>query len=122
MAVTYSNACKQARLEAVVTQIGSAGKLKLYTSGDALLATLSLVNPAGTASNDLLTLDFDPDISATASGSGTAAKATITNSSDTVIISGLTVGTSGADINLDSTSITAGQTVTITTGTITHAA
>jgi hypothetical protein len=40
----------------------------------------------------------------------------------TAIVSGLTVGTSGQDINLNSTSITNGQTVTISTGTITHAA
>ena len=38
------------------------------------------------------------------------------------MITGLTVSTTGADINLDSVSITTGQTVTITTGTITHAA
>jgi hypothetical protein len=34
----------------------------------------------------------------------------------TAIVSGLTVGTSGQDINLNSTSITNGQTVTISTG------
>jgi hypothetical protein len=33
----------------------------------------------------------------------------------------LTVGTSASDINLDSVSITSGQTVTITSATITHA-
>ena len=38
------------------------------------------------------------------------------------IIIGLTVGLSGADIVLDSLSITAGQTVTINTAVITHAA
>jgi hypothetical protein len=40
----------------------------------------------------------------------------------TAIVSGLTVGTSGQDINLNSTStsITNGQTVTISTGTIRH--
>jgi hypothetical protein len=32
----------------------------------------------------------------------------------------LSVGTSGSDINLNSTSITNGQTVTITSGVITH--
>lgn len=36
------------------------------------------------------------------------------------MISGLTVGTSGTDIVLDSVSITETQTVTITAGTITH--
>ncbi len=37
-------------------------------------------------------------------------------------VTGLSVGTSGSDINLDSVSITAGQTVSITSGTITNPA
>jgi hypothetical protein len=36
-------------------------------------------------------------------------------------VTGLTVGTSGSDINLNSTSITSGGTVTISSATITHA-
>ena len=125
MAVTYSTACKQARLEAVIAQIDAgtgAGKLKIRDSGNTVLATFTLTDPCGSASGDVLTFDFDPDISDTsADASGTAANAIITDSDDTTVISGLTVGTSGADINLDSTSITAGQTVTLATGTITHA-
>lgn len=37
-------------------------------------------------------------------------------------VTGLTVGTSGSDINLDSTSITSGQSVSITSGTVTEPA
>lgn len=126
MAVTYSTATKQARLEAVITKIdagSAAGKLVIGTTGmGTTLATLTLADPCGTASGATLTFDFDPDISATASATGTAAAAIITDSDDTTIVSGLTVGTSGTDIVLDSTSITSGQTVTITTATITHAA
>lgn len=126
MAVTYSTATKQARLEAVIAKIdagAAAGKLKIGTAGMAsTLATLTLADPCGTASGDTLTFDFDPDISdASADNTGTAAAAIITDSDDNTIISGLTVGTAATDIILDSTSITAGQTVTITTGTITHA-
>ena len=125
MAVTYSTACKQARLEAVIAQIDAgagAGKLKIRDSGNVVLATLTLADPCGSASGGTLTFDFDPDISdASADASGTAANAIITDSADTTIISGLTVGAGSGDIQLDSVSITAGQTVTITTGTITHA-
>jgi hypothetical protein len=125
MAVTYSTATKQARLEAVITKIDAgsgAGKLKIGTAGMAsTLATLTLADPCGSASGGTLTFDFDPDISATAANSGTAAAAIITDSDDTTVISGLTVGTSGTDIVLDSVSITAGQTVTISTATISHA-
>jgi hypothetical protein len=39
-----------------------------------------------------------------------------------VIVNNLTVGTSASDVVLNSLSITNGQTVTISSGTITHAA
>lgn len=57
----------------------------------------------------------------TASGSGTAAKAQIKNSGGTDGVTGLTVGTSATDIVLDSVSITSGQSVTLSSATITHA-
>lgn len=126
MAVTYSTACKTARMQAVIDQIDagvSAGTLEIGTTSMAsVLATITLADPCGTAASGVLTFDFDPDVSDTsADNTGTAAEARIKDSAGTVIISGLTVGTSGTDIVLDSTSITAGQTVTLTTGTITHA-
>jgi hypothetical protein len=112
-------------MNAVVTAIDAgsgAGKLKIGTTAmGAVLATLTLADPCGTVSGDVLTYDFDPDISDTsADNTGTAAAAVITDSDDNVIVSGLTVGTSGTNIVLDSVSITAGQTVTITAGTSTH--
>ncbi len=125
MAVTYTTAAKTARMQAVINQIDagvSPGKLKIRDSGNVVLATLTLADPCGTVAAGVLTFDFDPDISDTsADASGTAANAIITDSADTTIISGLTVGISGTDIVLDPVSITAGQTVTITAGTITHA-
>ena len=127
MAVTYSETVKTARMQAVIDAIegGSGsparGVLKIRTSGDAVLVSIPLADPCGTASAGVLTFDFDPDVAAVASGSGTAANAIIVDTANTTIVSGLTVGTGGTDIVLDSTSITAGQTVTLTTGTITHA-
>jgi hypothetical protein len=59
-------------------------------------------------------------LSIAASATGTAALAEFRNNAGTTIVSGLTVGTSATDIILNSTSITSGQTVTITAGTITH--
>ena len=125
MAVIYAAALRTARMNEVNDAINAgsgAGKLKIGTTGMGLvLATLTLADPAGSVSGDVLTLDFDPDISDTsADNTGTAAAATITDSDDNVIVSGLTVGTSGTNIVLDSVSITAGQTVTITAGTLTH--
>ena len=127
MAITYSTAAKNARLDAVATLIDAgagAGKLEIGTTGMAsILATFTLADPScAAASGGVLTFDFDPDISDTsADNSGTAAAARIRDSNNTDIITGLTVGTSGTDIVLDSVSITAGQTVTLATATITHA-
>ena len=125
MSVTYSTATKTARMNAVKDQIDSgtgAGKLKIGTTGMAsTLATITLDDPCGSVTNGVLTLSGFPK-TVSASDIGTAAAATITDSADNVIISGLTVGTSGTDIILDSTSITSGQNVTINASpTITHA-
>lgn len=123
MAVTYTTAVKNARLNAVTTAIGSTGVLEIGTTGMAsILATIPLANPSAPAASGAVLTFTMPESDASADNSGTAAAARIrTATGGTDIITGLTVGTSGADINLDSVSITAGQTVTITSATITHA-
>lgn len=124
MAVTYTTAVKQARMTAVATAIdagSAAGYIEIGTTGMAsVLATIPLTDPCGSASGAVLTLTM-PHSDTSADNSGTAAAARIRNSNNTDIITGLTVGTTGSDINLDSVSITAGQTVTLTAATITHA-
>lgn len=124
MAVTYSTAVKTARMTAVRDQIdggAGAGKLEIGTANMAsVLATITLADPCGSVANGVLTLTM-PQSDTSADATGTAAAARIRDSNNTDIITGLTVGTSGSDINLDSTSITAGQTVTINSATITHA-
>lgn len=122
MAVTYTTAVKNARLDAVTTQIGSAGKLEIGTTGmAATLATFTLNSPAaGAASSNVLTFSGFPKTVA-ASATGTAAAARIRKSDNTDVITGLTVGTSAADIILDSTSITSGQNCTLNSATLTHA-
>ncbi len=124
MAVTYTTAVKNARLDAVVTAIGTTGVLQIGTTGMAsVLVTLNLNNPAGTTSGGVLTFSGFPKSDTSADNTGTAAAARIrTASGGTDIITGLTVGLSASDIVLDSLSITAGQTVTISSATITHAA
>lgn len=123
MAITYTTTVKNARLDAVVSQIGSTGVLEIGTTGMAsVLATINLNATAGTSASGVLTFSGFPKSDTSADNTGTAAAARIrTASGGTDIVIGLTVGTSGSDINLDSTSITAGQTVTITSATITHA-
>lgn len=123
MAVVYSTAVKNSRMTVVRDAIdagSSNGVLEIGTTGMAsVLATIPLADPCGSVSSGVLTFSV-PITEASADASGTAAEARIKDSSGTVVISGLTVGTSGANINLDTTSITAGQTVTISSAAITH--
>ena len=121
MTVTYTTAVKNARLDAVVTQIGGAGVLEIGTTGMAsVLATITLNATAGTSSGGVLTFSGFPK-NATAGNSGTAAAARIRTGGAVDIVTGLTVGTAATDIILNSTSITSGQSVTINSATITHA-
>jgi len=124
MAVTYTTTVKQARMTAVATAIdagSAAGYIEIGTTGMAsVLATIPLTDPCGSATGAVLTFTM-PHSDTSADNTGTAAAARIRDSNNTDIITGLTVGLSASDIILDSVSITAGQTVTITAATITHA-
>jgi hypothetical protein len=127
MAVVYPNAVKIARMAAVVSQAGATAVLEIGNAGMAtVLATINLGNPiAGAATGaGVLTLSGFPRSDTAADATGTAAAARIrTAPGGTDIITGLTVTATGGggDITLDSLSITAGQTVTINSVTITHA-
>jgi len=134
MAVVYSTTLKNNRMQllsdlvaqkvaAASTGSATAGKLVIGTAslagGAGILATITLPTTPFTVASGVATLAGTP-LSATATATGTAAKAELRDAADTVVCSGLTVGTTGSDINLTSTSITSGQTVTVTSGTITH--
>lgn len=131
MAVTYSATLKTNRMQLVADLVASktqaastgtalAGTLVIGTSGmAATLATFNLQTTPFTVSGSVATLQGTP-LSATAAATGTAAAAQIKNNAGTVIVDGLTVGTSGTDIIISSTAITSGQTVQVTSGTLTH--
>jgi hypothetical protein len=124
MAVTYSTTVKSSRMTVVKDAIDAGagnGILVIGTTGLAsTLVSITLDKPSATISSGVLTFSGLPN-SGTASGTGTAAEAKITDSTGTTIISGLTVGTTSTDIIIDSTSITTGQTVNFNaTSTITH--
>lgn len=115
-ALTYAAATKTARMTAVRDQVdlgAGAGKLEIGTAGmAATCVTITLNDPSGTVSSNVLTLSGFPKTVA-ASGACTAAAARIRDSNNTDVVTGLTVGTSGTDITLDNTSINSGQNVTI---------
>ena len=124
MPVVYSVAVKNARMTAVMNEIGSTGKIKVLNAEGTVLASIPLANPPGTVSGGVMTVDCDPAISDTsADASGIASKAVITDGSDTVVVSGLTVTATGAggDVQFDNVNFAAGQTVQVTSGAITHA-
>jgi hypothetical protein len=81
--------------------------------------TFTLSATPGTVSGSVFTISGTP-ITATATGTGTAALAEIRDNAGNVIVSGLTVGTSATDIIINATSVSTGQTVTLSSGTITH--
>jgi hypothetical protein len=119
MSVTYATSLKTTRMTAVVTAVGAAGRLIIGTSGmAATLATLPLANPMGTVSGAVLTVTTT-GVSASATGTGTAAAAKITDGTND-LITGLTVGVSASDIIISNTSVNTGQTVSLTSGSLTH--
>ena len=62
-----------------------------------------------------------PQSDSSADATGTAAEAVIKDGGGVNVVTGLTVGTSASDIVLDSVNITSGQTVTLNSGSFTHA-
>jgi len=125
MAVTYSNTVKDNRMTQVLNAIdggAGAGYIEICSAAyAAVLATITLSDPCGTVGTQALTLTM-PKSDTNADNTGTAAIARIKDSTGTIVVSGLTVSTSGADINLSSLAITAGDTVTLNSAVITHAA
>lgn len=135
MPVIYSAALKNDRMKLVLNYLGTAtaptipttgtlsGKLVIGTSAlsgaTGILAVINLNSTPASVVNDVLTISGVP-LTATASASGTAAKAELRRNDDTVIVSGLTVGTSGSNVTVSNTAITSGQQVQVTSGTLTH--
>ena len=133
---TISNAAAKAACDAIVDLLdagAAAGKLQVYDGSQPAdpdtavttqtkLAELTLSDPAfGDAADDnpggKATANAITDLS-TADATGTAAWFRAVDSDGTAIIDG-SVGTSSADLILDSVSITAGQTVKVNSWTIT---
>jgi hypothetical protein len=119
MPVIYNAAVKTARMTAARDQV-AGGSLEITTSADAVLVAFPLTTAGGSVSGNVWTIAYD-SASEAATGAGAAAKARIKDSGGTVRISGLTVGTSGADVTIDNVTIEIGQTVNAGASTITHA-
>ena len=122
MAVTYIAALKSTRMQAAITAIDANGTatLEIGTTGmAAVLVSITLSHPSFAESGGVITMAGVPK-SGTAASNGSAAAARIKDGSGTAIVTGLTVGTTAADIILNTVTINSGQTVTLNSGTITH--
>lgn len=123
MAVTYATPVKTDRMTATRDHLAD-GTLELLAANDTVLAIFGLSATGGTVSGAVWTLALDATTVQGEAGASTgtnATKAQIKTSSGTARITGLTVGTSGADINLDNVNIASGQDVTLSSAAITHA-
>lgn len=124
MTTGYSTTLRNAQLDAITTAVGNAGKLRIYdgtrpaTGGTAttLLAEFTLGSPfSGAASSASLSPTLPSNT--TGAAAGTATWFRIVTSGGTFVIDG-SVGTSGADCNLNTTTISVGVTVAVTGFTI----
>jgi hypothetical protein len=128
MPASYRTTLKNTRMTAVRDDIDSGtgpGVLQIGTAGMAVvLADITLADPCGTVASGVLTFSGMPRSDTSANATGTAAAARIRDSSGNDIVTGLTVTATGGggDIQLNSVSISTGQTVEITSASITHAA
>lgn len=128
MTVGMATGLRNARLDAISTFAGNSGKLRIYngsrpaTGGTAttLLAELTVNSTfAPSASGGTLTLNaITSDTSADATGTATWAR--LVKSDGTTFVLDCSVGTSGADINLNTTSIVSGASVAITSAVFTE--
>lgn len=132
MTVSYTTTVRNAKLDAVAAAIGSAGLLRIYdaTGGvpasanvaittQVLLAELVCGSPfAPAASGGVLTANAIAN-DASADASGTAAFFRVTDSAGTTTVYQGTVSTSGADLNLNTTSIVIAGPVAVSSLTIT---
>ena len=123
----YSNGTRDAQQQGLITYAGSGAIIHIYEgtqpanantaiSGQTLLVSLTISGGFGTDSNGTLTLGTVTD--GTAVATGTAEFFRITKSDDTTVVMDGSVGTSGADLNLNTTTINLNDTVSITSGTI----
>ena len=130
MAVKLPTAVRNARLDAITTYAGASPIVRIYDgtapadantalSGNNVLATLTCSTAlAPAASGGVLTLSAITQDSA-ADASGTATFYRWLRSDGTTVIKQGSVGTSGADLNLNTTAIVVGGPVSVTSWTVT---
>lgn len=126
MSAGYSTTLRNAQLDAITTAVGNAGLLRIYdgtrpTTGGAAttkLAEFTLGTPFAAAAAAGVLSPTLPS-STTGLAASTATWFRIVTSGGTFVIDG-SVGTSGSDMNLNTTTISVGVTVSVTSFSITR--
>jgi hypothetical protein len=124
MALAFSTTLRDNRLTQIVNAAGTGALVRIYggtrpaTGGTptTLLAELTVAGAFGTVSGQVLTVGAVTGDSS-ADNTGTATWFRVVTSGGTFVMDG-DVGTSGSDLNLNSTSINAGVAVSISSFTI----
>lgn len=131
MTIGMSTTLRNARLDAIATQAGSAAVLTIYSgtrpaTGGAItsqvaLATFTMGSPfAPASSGGVLSPTLPSATTGTAgAGAGTAATWARLTTSGATFVMDFSVATSGADINLNTTTISTGVSVSITSASLT---
>jgi len=130
MALSFSTTLRNSRADAITTAIGGSALLRIYSGtapanvGTALSSNTQLAELtcnatfAPSASGGVLTLNsITQDSSADATGTATFFR--ILTSGGTAVMQG-TVGTTGSDLNLNTTAISSGAAVSVTSFVITE--
>lgn len=127
MTVQFATVTRNAMVDAITSGVGASARLKIYAGSVP-------ANPAAAAATELVDMPCSATFAAAASGgvltvnaitatnaaaTGTATHFRIYDSGSAVCYVQGTVGTSGADINLNTTSIVSGGPVDITSLTFT---
>ena len=127
MTLKYSNGTRDAQQNGLITYAGSNAIIRLYDgtqpanantaiSTQTLLVSLNISGAFGTDSNGTLT--FSTVTNGTAVASGTATFFRIYKSDGTTVVMDGSVGTSSADLVLNTTTVATNDTVAISSGTI----
>lgn len=123
MAISMATTLRNNRLDQITSFAGTSAKIRIYTAAYASPLCDVICNAtafAAGASGGILTLNAMTG-SGTATGAGTAAIARIYKSDGTtMVLEGLTVGTSGSNINITNTTIAVSDTVTVSSASITE--
>jgi hypothetical protein len=131
MTISMTTATRNARGDAITTATGNAALLRIYDgtppasanaalSGNVKLAELTAGSPfAPAASGAVLTANSITQ-DASADATGTASFFRLYKADGTTVIMQGTVGTSGADLNLNTTSIVAAGPVAVTSFALTE--